>query len=109
MFELLNKIAVQSGNRPLRELIEEQIILVDVRTACEFESGSMAGSLNIPLDILEKDADQLTYNQSIIVFCRSGVRSAQAKEILEKKGFQNVINGGSWQKVRDLLNTFIAG
>jgi rhodanese-related sulfurtransferase len=39
----------------------------------------------------------------IVVFCRSGSRSSQAKAILEKNGFTNVINGGTWQNVSGLV------
>jgi rhodanese-related sulfurtransferase len=41
--------------------------------------------------------------KNIIVFCRSGNRSSQAKSILEKNGFTNVTNGGTWQSVNQQL------
>ena len=40
------------------------------------------------------------FQKNIIVFCRSGGRSSQAKTILQQNGFTNVINGGTWETVR---------
>jgi phage shock protein E len=41
----------------------------------------------------------LKAKQDIIVFCRSGNRSSQAKSILESKGISNIIDGGPWENV----------
>ncbi len=73
--------------------------LVDVRTPGEFEGGSAKGAVNIPLDRIMNELDQFEGKENIVVFCRSGNRSGQAKYILEQNGFKNVINGGTWQDV----------
>ncbi len=73
--------------------------LVDVRTPGEFEGGSAKGAVNIPLDSIMNELDQFEGKENIVVFCRSGNRSGQAKYILEQNGFKNVINGGTWQDV----------
>jgi phage shock protein E len=73
--------------------------LVDVRTPGEFEEGSAHGAVNIPLDRVQVEADQFKGKEHIVVFCRSGNRSAQAKYVLEKMGFTNVTNGGTWEDV----------
>jgi rhodanese-related sulfurtransferase len=41
--------------------------------------------------------------ENIIVFCRSGNRSGQAKTILEQNGFKNVVNGGTWEEVNQFV------
>jgi rhodanese-related sulfurtransferase len=43
------------------------------------------------------------FKENIVVFCRSGNRSGQAKSILEQNGFVNVTNGGTWQDVNTIL------
>lgn len=73
--------------------------LVDVRTPGEFEDGSAKGAVNIPLDRIMNELEQFKGKENIVVFCRSGNRSGQAKYILEQNGFKNVINGGTWQEV----------
>jgi rhodanese-related sulfurtransferase len=41
--------------------------------------------------------------KNIVVFCRSGNRSGQAKVILENNGIKNVTNGGTWQDVNKFV------
>lgn len=77
--------------------------LVDVRTPEEFAQGSVKGAINIPLNELENQIQKFEGKDTIVVFCRSGSRAATAQDILENKGFKNVINGGSWQTVNKKL------
>ncbi|MDY3547931.1 rhodanese-like domain-containing protein [Riemerella anatipestifer] len=77
-------------------------ILVDVRTPEEFAEGSANGAINIPLDQLENHLDKLNPSQDIVLFCRSGRRSEEAKSILEKHGFKKVYNAGTWSEVKTL-------
>ena len=86
-------------NSNLEKVIEEGAFLVDVRSAGEFASGSVKGAVNIPLDKVGNQLAKFKGKKNIVVFCRSGNRSGQAKSILEQNGFQNVINGGTWSNV----------
>lgn len=83
----------------LKKVIDEGAFLVDVRTAGEFNSGHVKGSVNIPLDSILNQLAKFRNKKNIIVFCRSGMRSSQAKNILKQNGFSNVINGGTWNSV----------
>ena len=89
---------------PLTEAIHEGAFLVDVRTPAEFAQGSAKGAINIPLNTVADELAQFKDKDKIVVFCKSGNRSGQAKSILEKNGFQNVINGGTWQNVNQIVN-----
>lgn len=93
-----------TDNAKLTEAIEEGAFLVDVRSAGEFASGSAKGAVNIPLDKIGSQLPKFKGKKNIVVFCRSGNRSGQAKSILEQKGFQNVINGGTWSNVDQCVN-----
>jgi len=92
------------NNTALSQAISEGAFLVDVRTPAEFKSGSVKGAVNIPLDSVSNQLDKFKNKKHIVVFCRSGNRSAQAKAILERNGFKNVINGGTWNSVANLVN-----
>ncbi len=83
----------------LKSIIDEGAFLVDVRTPGEFASGHVKDSVNIPLDSVPNQLAKFKNKKNIIVFCRSGARSSQAKTILEQKGFTNVVNGGTWDTV----------
>ena len=87
----------------LKTIIEEGAYLVDVRTPDEFAEGNVKGSVNIPLDTIANNLQQFSDKKNIIVFCRSGNRSGQAKVILENNGIKNVTNGGTWQDVNKFV------
>ena len=79
----------------VRQKIKAGALVVDVRTEAEFAAGAYPGATNIPLDQVEKRlADFGDRKRAVVVYCRSGNRSGQAKVILEKNGFSDVTNGG---------------
>lgn len=104
MFGFIKKLIGIDYESDIQEKIKEGAFLVDVRTPTEFDGGHVKGSINIPLDRIEGSLSKFKDKKSIIVFCRSGNRSSQAKSILERNGFTNVINGGTWQSVNQKLN-----
>jgi rhodanese-related sulfurtransferase len=75
-------------------------IIVDVRTPQEFNSGAIDGAVNIPVNELENRLDEVNGYDEIVVYCRSGARSTQAKAILDNAGYKNVINGGGIDQMR---------
>lgn len=103
MFNLFSALTGATDNTLLSKVIEDGAVLVDVRTPPEFASGSVKGAINIPLDKIGNENSQLKNKKNIVVFCRSGARSGQAKGILEKKGFTNVHNGGTWNNVSKIV------
>lgn len=104
MFGILRSLFGQPDNNALAGAIKEGAFLVDVRTPGEFAGGSVKGAINIPLGDLAHQLSKFKGRKNIIVFCRSGNRSSQAKNILEQHGFQNIINGGTWQQVNKVVN-----
>jgi len=103
MFQIFKNIFSQSGGANLQALINKGAFLVDVRTPSEFAQGHIKGSVNIPLDKVVSQLNKFKDKENIIVFCRSGNRSSQAKSILENNGFKNVVNGGTWQNVKQFI------
>lgn len=104
MFGLFNNMFAQTDNNQLKEAVKNGAFLVDVRTPGEYSGGSVKGAVNIPLDKVPSQLAKFKNKKSIVVFCRSGNRSSQAKSILEQNGFQNVINGGTWETVNSVIN-----
>ena len=101
---IFSALLAKTDNSHLVQAIKDGAFLVDVRSPGEFACGSAKGAMNIPLDQLPAQLSKFRGRKNIIVFCRSGSRSGQAKTILEKNGIQNVVNGGTWQNVRQLIN-----
>jgi len=104
MFGLLSQLLGQSGNIELREAVKNGAFLVDVRTPGEFAGGSVPGAVNIPLDQVSAQLGRFKGKNGVVVFCRSGARSGQAKSILEQNRIPNVINGGGWENVNKVVN-----
>ena len=78
---------------------EKQGTIIDVRTPAEFIGGNVAGSINIPLQEIEKRMDELKrLKQPLVLCCASGGRSGQAHGYLSHKGIE-CFNGGSWLDV----------
>ena len=100
MFKFLEKLFGSGNNDEIAELIENGAIIVDVRTAFEFNREHFHDSINIPLDAIDKHIKKLKRsNKPIITCCRSGQRSGVAKSILNARGIESY-NGGSWRNVK---------
>ena len=76
------------------------VVFIDVREADEFKSGHVPGALNIPRGLLEFQIEQQVpdKNTTIVVYCRSGSRSALASATLMRMGYNSVLNvDGGWK------------
>ena len=87
-----NKIEVNSKkvNKMIRR--DKKLIVLDVRTAEEFNEGHIKGAINIDVrqpDALEK-IDKLDHNAKYIVHCRTNHRSKTASDHMVQSGFKTV-------------------
>ena len=100
MFRFLEKLFGSGNSEEITELLEKGAVIVDVRTPFEYKRGHVPGSVNIPLDSLDRQFKLLKVKKRpIITCCRSGHRSGIAEGILRKNGF-HAFNGGSWKNVQ---------
>ncbi len=78
----------------LKEIMKkENAALIDVRSEQEFNEGHLAGAVLIPNYEINKIKDFVPdKNRIIILYCKSGIRSKKAKNILNKMGYKNVYN-----------------
>ena len=76
--------------------------LLDVRSIEEVSHGIIPGGKSMPLHLLPVNADELCKQTDIVLYCRSGARSAQAVAYLQQRGFDKVFNlrGGIMDWVR---------
>jgi rhodanese-related sulfurtransferase len=75
-------------------------LLLDVRTPQEFAGGHLANAVNIPVEELEARLSEIPMGQPVVVYCRSGNRSADAASILNRAGYTQVLDLGGiidWQ------------
>lgn len=103
--EKLRILYAGNSTDKIMQAIADVAQLLDVRARSEYNNGHVRGSVNIPLDDLTSSLSELNPEQPIVVYCRSGMRSAQAKRILEKNGFKQVINGGNWEHINRIVQS----
>src|SRR5438067_12811423 len=70
----------------------EAFDLIDVREPFEYEIARIEGAKLIPLREIAGRADELQREQTIVVDCHSGGRSAEAVRLLQQRGFTNIYN-----------------
>lgn len=96
LFQWWKKQQMTDSNT-IASALAQGAIVVDVRSPEEFSGGHYPGASNVPLHLLAISVDAIgaKKDQAIILYCASGMRSANAKRILEAAGYQNVMNAGS--------------
>lgn len=73
------------------DLARPDALLLDVRTPGEFSGGHLEGAVNVPVQELEQRLAEVgPTDRPVVVYCRSGVRSARAAGLLEAAGFTRV-------------------
>ena len=90
----MEKISGENFNQTKAGTSDLQI--VDVREGVEYHAEHLDGTVNIPLSGLSKSLDKIKKDKPVYLLCRSGARSAQAAQELQKKGYENifVVEGG---------------
>ena len=69
-----------------RKLVAEGAILLDVRTPGEFNEGHVEGARNIAVQELGARMREIPSGAKVVVYCRSGGRSAMAAQMLRAQG-----------------------
>jgi rhodanese-related sulfurtransferase len=74
------------GSAAAHAAVARGALLLDVRTPGEFASGHLPGAVNVPIDALEAEAGEIAAGREVVVYCRSGRRSAMAARLLTARG-----------------------
>lgn len=82
------RAATANAEPTAREIVARGGTLLDVRTPGEYAGGHLDGAVNIPVDALASRIGELPADKPVVVYCRSGRRSAIAAELLTDKGFK---------------------
>ena len=74
--------------------LKHDLVLLDVRTQAEFDSGHILNAINISHDEILEDPELLAEykDTQMVVFCRSGVRAGKVIQLLESIGFEDIID-----------------
>jgi len=89
---LINNRYNQVSVTKVRELVEEDAFIVDVREEDEYAEGHLVNSVNIPLSELRERTDEIPKDEPVYLHCRSAQRSYNAVLALQGMGYKNVTN-----------------
>ena len=88
------------GNGKIKEVIRKGAVIIDVRSAAEYDRGHIPRALNIPSDRINISVQRIKdFNKPVILCCNSGDRSSTAYRTLKQQGVKEVYNGGNWEKL----------
>ena len=78
----------------IRQLNDQDAVILDVRETKEFNDGHLKDAMHIPLSEFKSRISELDKykNKPVIAYCRSGSRSFSACKTLKKAGFETVSN-----------------
>ena len=76
----------------VRELVETNACIIDVREPGEYNAGHLINAVNIPLSQLRQRMDEIPKDRPVYLHCRSSQRSYNAVMALQHCGFTNVYN-----------------
>ena len=84
--------------------LKKGALVIDVRTAGEFNAGHLPNAINIPLALIESGSPLPLKDkkQVLLLHCRSGVRSAKAAKLLSGLGYINVFDLGSYSRAAQI-------
>ncbi|WP_308874431.1 rhodanese-like domain-containing protein [Thiothrix subterranea] len=91
---LTRKYKQVNTTQAVQILNQDGSVVIDVREDGEVNAGKIKGAKHIPLGQLKKRLVELEQakNKPVLVYCRSGSRSAHACSVMTKEGFANVSN-----------------
>jgi phage shock protein E len=88
------------GGGGIREALQEGAVIIDLRTAYEYDQGHIPHALNIPADRIKANIGRIRdLRKPVILCCAGGNHCWEAAEFLRGAGIPKVINGGDWQSL----------
>jgi len=106
----LLKKSSQISAKEAHEKLKNGALVIDVRSAGEFNAGHLAKAINIPLDEIETALPKRVKDkgQVLLLHCASGMRSGIAKSKLKDMGYTNAFNLGGYGRAESILNQSVA-
>ena len=104
-FILLKRMSFVS-EATARQHLAHGALVIDVRSAEEFQNAHVPDAINIPLGELRDrlPARVKDKNQVLLLHCLSGGRSGIAQQQLKGMGYTNVFNLGSFARAKEIVN-----
>ena len=88
------------GNGKLKEALRRGAVVIDIRTAAEFDRGKVRDSINIPVDRININLKRIVQMKRPIIICsNSDSENERVIDVLKASGVTEIYNGGRWTKI----------
>jgi len=109
--QTINNISVAETNALIQANAgNPDFIIIDVRTADEYATGHLANAINIDYssDTFSQEISKLDRNKKYLIYCRTGVRSSGARDVMKGLGFLDINNMLDINNNKGGINEWIA-
>ena len=94
------------GNGKLKEALRQGAIVIDIRTAAEFDRGKVRDSINIPVDRININLKRIVQMKRPIIICSSSdSENERVIDVLKANGVKEIYNGGNWTKLWRMMRS----
>ena len=94
------------GNGKLKEALRQGAIVIDIRTAAEFDRGKVRDSINIPVDRININLKRIVQMKRPIIICSSSdSENERVIDVLKANCVKEIYNGGNWTKLWRMMRS----
>ena len=94
------------GNGRIKEALRRGAVVIDIRTASEFDRGKVHDSINIPIDRININLKRIVQMKAPIIVCsNSDSENDRVIDVLKANGVKEIYNGGSWTKLSRMMRS----
>jgi len=94
------------GNGKIKDALRRGAIVIDIRTAAEFDRGKVRDSINIPVDRININLRRIVQMSGPIIICSdSDSENERVIDVLKANGVKEIYNGGNWTKLWRMMRS----
>src|SRR4249919_667604 len=94
------------GNGKLKDALRRGAIIIDIRTAAEFDRGKVRDSINIPVDRININLRRIIQMSGPIIICSDfDLENERVIGVLKANGVKEIYNGGNWTKLFKVMRS----
>lgn len=94
------------GNGKIKDALRRGAIIIDIRTAAEFDRGRVRDSINIPVDRININIKRIVQMNGPMIICsNSDSENERVIDVLKANGVKEIYNGGNWTKLWSMMRS----
>ena len=94
------------GNGKIKDALRRGAIIIDIRTAAEFDRGRVRDSINIPVDRININLKRIVQMSGPMIICsNSDSENERVIDVLKANGVKEIYNGGNWTTISSIMRS----